>query len=363
MRLEGVVMKEKNNGEHPILNLKKPWDTNENDVCLASTIVLERNVEKFKFPGKLSNDRRKQVLALVGKEILTSDVLSNPVLYKAEDLNHMEKEFLMEHFLSSHSYHQASSGEAFILDDTGLFLTTFNLRNHLHLQIIDTTGDIEGAWNKLVKIETAIGKSISYSFSPRFGFLTADPSQCGTALLITVFLQLPALVHTGTINGILEKQLDEGISITSIQGNPTEIIGDVLAIQNNYTLGLAEETIIASLRSFTAKLELEEHTARNLLKKHESAGIKDKVSRAYGILAHSYQIDAIEALNAISLVKLGTSMGWITGVPAAMINQLFFKCRRAHLLSQYGEKINQEDVIHKRAEFVHQTLKDAKLTI
>lgn len=356
-------MKEKNN-EHPILSLTKPWDKNENNICLASTIVLERNVERFKFPGKLSNDRRKQVITLVGNEIITSDILKKPVLYRAEDLSHVEKEYLMEHFLSSgSSYHQASSGEAFILDDSGLFLTTFNLRNHLHLQMLDLNGDLEGSWNKLVKIETAIGKSIKYAFSSRFGFLTADPAQCGTALMITVFLQLPALVHTGKLDEVLSKYNDEGISITGIQGNPTEIIGDVLAVQNNYTLGLTEENIIASIRSFSTKLQSEESSARTAIRNSLSADIKDKVSRGYGILVHSYQIEAIEALNAISLVKLGADMGWITGVHMPTLNQLLFKCRRAHLLSQYGEKIPQDEVTHKRAEFVHKTLKDAQLVI
>lgn len=355
-------MKEKNNS-HPIFSQKKPWDHNENNIWLASTVTLLRNIEKFKFPGKMGDERRKQIISILGKELQSSDFLSNPVLYKAEELDPLEKEYLMEHFLSSHSFHQASTGEAFMLDDSGLFLTTFNMRNHLQLQLIDYKGELENTWNRLVKIETSIGKNVTYSYSPKFGFLTADPSQCGTALLITIFLQLPALVHTNKIDEILEKLADESIAITGIQGNPTEIIGDVLVIQNNYTLGLTEENIISSLRSFTTKVMVEENSARNHIRHSESADVKDKVSRAYGILIHSYQIEAIEALNALSLIKLGIDMGWLTGTGMASLNQLFFKCRRAHLLSQYSEKITQEEITHKRAEFVHKTLKDVQLVI
>lgn len=355
-------MKEKNNS-HPILSQKKPWDNNYNNIWLASTITLLRNIEKFKFPAKMGDDRRNQIISLVGKELLSLNLLSNPVLYKAEDLGHLEKEYLMEHFLSSHSFHHASSGEAFIVDDTGLFLTSFNLRNHLQMQIIDCKGELEDTWNRLVKIETTIGKNVTYSFSPKFGFLTADYPQCGTALLISIFLQLPALIHLGRIDETLEKTADESISITGIQGNPTEIIGDILVIQNNYTLGISEENIISSLRTFTTKLQVEENSARNNIRRSDSSDIKDKVSRAYGILVHSYQIESIEALNALSLVKLGVDMGWLTGIGMATLNQLFFKCRRAHLLSQYPEKINQEEIPHKRAEFIHKTLKDMQLII
>ncbi len=108
---------------------------------------------------------------------------------------------------------------------------------------------------------------------------------------------------------------------------------------------------------------VEEHGARSKILHEESAEIKDRVSRAFGILIHSYQIEAVEALNAISLLKLGAELGWLTGVTSKELNRLFFNCRRAHLLHQYGERIKQEEIPHKRAEFIHKTLKGVQLTI
>lgn len=341
----------------------KLWANNDNTVWLASTINLFRNIEKFKFPSKLTADRRKQIVSLISKELLELNNLKHPVLLKAEDLDALEKEYLVEHFLTNQSFHQAHSGEAFVLDDSSEFMVTFNIRNHLHFECIDTRGELENSWNNIVKIETALGKKISYSYSPRFGFLTADITQCGTGLVVSVYLQLSALIHTDKIDDILDKVVDESFSVTGIQGSPTEIIGDVIAIQNNYTLGVTEENIISSIRAVTTKLLVEEHATRSKIKHDNSAIIKDKVSRAYGILIHSYHIEAVEALNAISLMKLGIEMGWLTGVTTAQLNRLFFNCRRAHLLCQYDQKVTQEEIPHKRAEFIHKTLKDAKLTI
>src|SRR5262249_18486447 len=146
---------------------------------------------------------------------------------------------------------------------------------------------------------------VNYSYSPKFGFLTADPYECGTALQVAVYLQLAGLIHTDKINDVLEKLVDESLSVTGLQGSPTEIIGDVLCICNLYTLGLTEENIISSLRQVTTKLMVEEHAARSQIRHEISPDMKDKISRAYGILIHSYQIEAVEALNAISLLKLG----------------------------------------------------------
>lgn len=356
-------MKEKNKTRSLFAGKNKIWTKNENPLWLASTIQLFRNIEKFNFPSKLDPERSKQLLSFTSRELSKSPHLNHPTLYKAEDLTVIEKEFLVEHFLSNQSFHQASTGEAFIIEESGEFMATLNMRNHLQLELIDTKGELENAWNRMVKIETDLGKTCNYAYSSKYGFLTSDPIQCGTALLVTAFLQLSALVHLERVDDILEKFVDESFSVSGIQGSPTEIIGDVIAIQNNYTLGVTEENIISAIRTVATKLVVEEHAARNQIRHEQTAHIKDKISRAYGILIHSYQIEAVEALNAISLLKLGADMGWISGVTTNQLNELFFNCRRAHLLCHFEEKIAQEEIPHKRAEFIHKTLKDVKLNI
>jgi protein arginine kinase len=87
------------------------------------------------------------------------------------------------------------------------------------------------------------------------------------------------------------------------------------------------------------------------------------VSRAYAILLHSYQIEAIEALKALSLVKMGLDLEWLKGTSQAALNHLFFACRRAHLLCQYERNISHEELPHRRAEFIHKALHGLELLI
>lgn len=349
---------------NPILHQTKLWHSNSNTIWLASSMTLMRNVEKFKFPGKLSTDRKRQIVDLAAKNLLQNPSLQQPELLKAEEMGYLDKEFLVEHFLSFHNFHQANGGEGFIVDRSGEFLATLNLNDHIQIQLLDCKGELENCWSRVVAIESSLSKEISYCFSPKFGFLTADPTQCGTALLGSVFLQLSALIHSGKIDEVLQQNLDDSMLVYGIQGSPNEIIGDIVVIQNNYTLGLTEENIISSLRSVTTKLLVEENSMRNQIKKEEKADYKDKVSRAFAILMFSYQLEAIEALNALSLLKLGLDVGWIQGIDNERLNTLFFNCRRSHLLSLFPqEKISQEEIPHKRAAFIHQALKDVKLAI
>jgi protein arginine kinase len=355
--------KQKMSNRNPLLCNRSPWINNSNTIWLGSTVNLNRNLEKFKFPGKLAADKRKEIVSFFSKDILRIPDLQNPKLIKAEEMPPLEKEFLVEHFLSHQSFNQAHVGEAFVLDESGEFLCVLNLRDHLSLVRVDTRDEPEKAWDRLVKMETELNKSVSFAFSSRFGFLTSDPTLCGTGLIVYVFLHLPGLIYMDQLEDIIRKYKDDGIEQTGLQGSPNDIIGDIMAFHNSYTLGLTEESILSSLRALATRLVGEEKKARAKIKKDNNSYIKDRVSRAYAILLHSYQIEAVEALNAISLLKMGLDLEWLTGTSQAALNQLLFNCRRAHLLCLQEEKFNQEEIPHKRAEFIHQALKGVELHI
>jgi len=351
---------------NPLLCQENPWDSNANSIWLGSTLTLMRNLDKFNFPGKLGTDKRNQIVSLLTKVFLGSHQLKKPKLIRAEDMSSIEKEYLVEHFLSHLSFHRASKGEAFVLDETGEFLAVLNLKEHLLLEWIDTREDLENSWDRLVKIEFELNKSVNYAFSPKFGFLTSDPNLSGSGFVVTIFLHLPALLYTKHLDEVVKKHSDDAVEQTGLQGNPDELIGDIVAFHNRYTLGVTEENILSCLRTFATKLVIEEKSMRQHLKQggeNEVAEMKDKVSRAYAILLHSYQIEAIEALEALSLVKLGLDLEWLKGVSQVTINRLLFACRRAHLLCHYGQKISQEELPHRRAEFIHKALHDLELLI
>lgn len=354
------------NNQHPLLTKESPWSNNENPIWLGSTLQIHRNYEKFNFPGKLPPEKRKQIISVINQGLMKSQQLKNPKMIPAETLSPQEKEFLVEHFLSNQGFHQASSGEAFILDETSEFLAVINLKDHIFLEFIDVKEELENSWERLVKLESEIAQSANFAFSQKFGFLTSDPGKCGTAFIVTIFLHLPALIFAAKLEDIIRKNKEDGALHTGLQGDPTEVIGDIAAFHNTYTIGVTEENILSSLRTLGTKLVVEEKGMRKFYKQAsevETAGLKDKVSRAYAILLHSYQIDAIEALQAISLLKLGLDLDWIKGTTHAVLNHLLFACRRAHLMCQHKDNISYELLPHKRSEFIHKVLQGLTLLI
>ncbi len=322
-----------------------------------------RNFSKFKFPQKLDKPRLEQVISVVWDALKGCPELVEPKLLKSQEMGPLEKEFLLEHFLAQDSFHHAHGGEGFIIDSSSEFLGTINIQNHLQLTLTDTQQEIEKSWNRLIKIESYIGKSTDYAFNPRFGFLNANPARSGTGLIISLFLHIPAIIHLGELPELLERQKEEEIEATGLQGSPREMIGDILVARNSCSLGLTEEYILTSLRMWATRAVVSEVTLRKRLREKGDEQLKNKVARSLGILTHSYQLEAVEALNAMSLVKLGVDVGWISSAAGLNLNQAFFNCRRAHLIDTLGREIDIPQLPRKRAEYLQAIAKELTLVI
>lgn len=331
-----------------------PWENETNPLWPASSFILHRNLANYLFPPKITAEQANLVLNLLSKEF--------PNLLQADKTSLLDKEFIYEHFLCLESLQNTLSGQAFYIDPTAEILALFNIDDHLRIQLFDTKGEWEKAFSRLAALDAQLSSKIEFAFSSRFGYLTSDPTLCGTGLIVLAYLHLPALIHTKQLQETLLKQKEEEVFATSLQGNLEDIVGDMVILTNEYTLGVTEENILHSINVSAMKLIGSEKALRSRLIKENNAEIKDQISRAYGLLLHSYQLKTQETLNALSLIKLGLDLGYVKGITDKKINEIFFKCRRAHLAYASSEKtLDPQDLSHKRAAFIHEQLASVQL--
>lgn len=336
-----------------------PWSELANTIWPASSFTLHRNIAEFPFPSKLTNSNSSKLLSKL-QTAFSSLSDTTPSLYiPGEILSGQEKEFLAEHFLTSEGYQNLSAGQAIVIDPTAHFLATINTQDHLTIQWIDCKGEWEKSWNDLNALESALGTKINFAFSPKFGYLTADPRNSGTALTVSCYLHLPCLIQSKQLTQLLLMHKEPSVETMGMLGNMDELIGDFLILRNHYTLGLTEQTILRDLHMTATKLILAERTQRQKYQQNAPAEIKDMISRAYGLLLHSYQLQTKESLDAISKIKLGIDLGWIIGMKDHEINELFFRCRKAHLEQLLGK----QELAHARAEYLHGQLKQTTLSL
>jgi len=344
------------------ISVKTPWEGDKNTIWLSSSLILLRNLNRYNFPPKQKEPEGKSSLSLVQQALLGSSSLKTPLFLPADQTSALDKELLYEHYLCHDSFQNATASQGFVVDQSGEFLAILNFENHIQLQIIDKNGEIEGAWNRLSVLESELAKNLELAYSPKFGYLTADASQCGTGLLVFAYLHLPALSHTKQLQEVLQKQLEEEVHAMGLEGAMDDLVGDIVVLRNPFTLGLNEESILHSLQNSALKLMAAEKTLRSGLKEKGSSELKDQVGRAFGLLVHSYQLQTKEAMNSLSLLKLGADLGWIEGISQGRLSELFFQCRRAHLSRSLGEKaVDSQEIPRKRAEFIQKALEGVKV--
>jgi protein arginine kinase len=338
-----------------------PYSAVSPSIWMASTITLKRNFSHFHFPSKMTEGEKNETSHLLKEALLALQKDLPLAFFDEASLSPLDKELIYEHFLFLRGFQQNFSGGGLLIDQKGRFLALLDSTNHLELRMVISDASFEKSWEVLTFVEGEIGKRSPFAFSSKFGYLTSDPTQCGTGLLVQAYLHLPALIQMKQLAKFLPKE-EEELTALGLGGSTEELTGDWMILKNAYTLGVTEEAILQSIQTASTKFVSAEKALRSKLKETGDPVIKDLISKSYGLLLHSYKLEITEALDYLSLIKLGIDLGWVTGVSDQKINDLFFKCRRGHLAHLFPELASQnKELEHKRAEFLHKELQGLQL--
>ncbi len=102
-------------------------------------------------------------------------------------------------------------------------------------------------------------------------------------------------------------------------------------VSNQVTLGEAEEEIIERLKKVIETIIEHEQNARLLLLQRKPIALLDQIGRGYGILLHAHSISSKEALNQLSVIKLGIDLGLFPEPHRLPVDELFIETQPAHL--------------------------------
>ncbi|MCB1107200.1 MAG: hypothetical protein KDK76_03800 [Chlamydiia bacterium] len=360
MHLQRQMMSKPN--PFQILKENSIWEKSDTPIWMASSFFLQRNLSSSPFPQKMKESESMHVLTSLKQPLMDSPSLTAPSFFEFKGLKTAEKEFILEHFLATADSQNPECKSGVIIDETGTFLAMINGEDHLILHSIETHSGWKEGWNKLSQIEEELSKHFSFAYSHKFGYLTSQLSNSGTALTVQAFLHLPCLIQLDQIDDVLMTELDDEVQASGLTGTD-DFIGDIVIIQNRFTLGLTEDHILEEIHKTATQLSSSEKRLRSHLIETPDALIVDKVSRAIGLLKHSYQIETKEALNALSFIKLGIDLKWIDGLTDQAINRIFFEVRRGHLSLSSEEEIPKEKLAQKRADYLQSALKSISIRV
>lgn len=338
-------------------------DGPSSDIVLSSRVRLARNLEGFRFVNRADSAERQ---AVVDRVVVAIQNLKNAKMawIDVPQLATPERMLLVERHLIS-KLMQRGRGGGGREDPRGVGVSTpehrlsvmVNEEDHLRIQTLRPGLSLDQAWLHADAIDDELESALDFAYSRRLGYLTACPTNLGTGVRMSVMLHLPAIRVTGDIEKVRRAACDMGLTVRGSYGEASEAVGDLFQISNQITLGKPESMILSELQeTIIPQVVRYERIAREGLLKKRTPIVADMCHRALGMLRSARLMTAEEAMQHLSLLRLGVVSGFMQDIPLRKVNELFLLVQPAHLQRAIGRELDQEARREARAELLRSWL-------
>jgi protein arginine kinase len=327
------------------------------EIVISSRIRLARNVAGYPFLSRCTRHQRGSLESKVRETILSARLAPEVLYVDLEAASDLDRQLLVERHLISKPHAAAEGARGVAVGENETISIMVNEEDHLRLQVLRSGLQLEEAWEQITQIDDALEAKLDLAFHPRFGYLTACPTNVGTGIRVSVMLHLPALKLTGEIEKVFRAAKDMRLAVRGLYGEGTEATGDFYQISNQTTLGKTEDDIISDFKHLVIPKIIDyEHGARKTLVNDRTTALDDKVCRALGLLRSARLIASEETSQLLSHLRMGVNLGRIKDLDIRAINELFLMTQSAHLQKIQGRKLEGDVRRAARAEFIRQRL-------
>ncbi len=328
----------------------------EADIVISSRIRLARNLADYPFVSRATDHDRAQIETTLRERILGLNGTSELLYVDVEELEGVDRQFLVERQLISREHADSHGARAVAIDGCEKFSLMINEEDHLRMQVMQSGLALESVWQQIDHIDNRIEESATYAFHERLGYLTACPTNVGTGMRVSVMLHLPALVITRQIDKVFRSLQKISLAVRGLYGEGSQAMGDFYQISNQITLGRSEKDLIQQVGDIVPVIIDYERQARDFLVKESHENLHDRVSRAYGILRTAQTISSEETMHLLSSVRMGVNLGLISDLEIPAVNKLFIHTQPAHLQKLSGVELDTADRNIERARFLRRHL-------
>src|SRR5689334_17862312 len=327
------------------------------EIVISSRIRLARNVGGVPFLSRASRQQKQMLENRIRDVLLGSQVAPQTLYVDLDKAPEVDRQLLVERHLISKQHAAAEGARGVAVGENETIAIMINEEDHLRIQVLRSGLQLDEAWEQINAIDDTLESKLDFAFHPRFGYLTACPTNVGTGIRVSVMLHLPALKLTGEIEKVFRAAKDMKLAVRGLYGEGTEATGDFYQISNQTTLGKSEEDLISDFRDVVLQQSVEyEHHARKTLLNDRTTALDDKCCRALGILRTARLMASEETLFLLSHLRMGVNLGRVKEVDIQTINELFLLTQPAHLQKLQGRKLEGDQRRAARADFIRQKL-------
>ncbi|HBL16604.1 MAG: hypothetical protein A2X36_15985 [Elusimicrobia bacterium GWA2_69_24] len=346
---------------HNMLSSKMGWASPtgpRHEVVLSSRVRLARNLSRHPFPARAG----KKVLAAVLSEAFSAAArcpsLKEGARIELDEADDVDRLFLVERHLISNLLASQPVQRGVAVGERDVLSLMVNEEDHLRLQAIDSGLALKEVLTQALKLDNELGASLDLAFHPEWGFLAACPTNTGTGMRASCLVHLIGLSLTGQINSTLEELSRHGVITRGLYGEGTKVMGDFYQISNAVALGPTEEELIAGVTTAVSRLvDAESIARRELSTGSRKTHLEDLVYRSLAVLFSARLISYEEAMQHLSRVRMGLSLGWAMPADLNAVNELVVLAQPAHIQMLAGKALEPQDRDFLRATLLRRKLR------
>jgi protein arginine kinase len=327
-------------------------------IVLSSRVRLARNLRDFPFPGWAKKQERQKVLETIQPVVELLPEMKDSFSAEMDQLPALDKQVLVERHLISREHAAKNVGSGIVINDRETISVMINEEDHIRMQAIKSGLQLKQVYKLIDKVDSEMEERLDYAFSPRLGYLTACPTNVGTGMRGSAMVHLPAMVLSDQIGQVVQAANKIGFAVRGLYGEGTEALGNVFQVSNQTTLGEREADVIERLNKVINQIIEHEENARLTLLEKRRKLVYDQVGRAYGVLTNAHTISSKEALNLLSILRLGVDLEIFHASVREAVDELFIQTQPAHVQKLAARKLSAEERDIFRADLIRERLKN-----
>ena len=334
----------------------------QNDVVIASRVRLSRNINGHKYPGKMDRDDEDKVSEKIIEAFNNCDDSEDFGISEIGKIKPLDRKILLErnHMNQDYILHMNKN---LVLSKDNLSSCVINDTDHLRLSVFEGGLEVRKCASRADELDLKLESTLDYAVSFEFGYLNTQIENLGTGMKASVMMHLPALVETNLIEKALKAVVQIGFTVKGFMGDEDHSLGSMYQISNQFTIGQSEDEIIEKLENLAMQIAGYELKARSEMLDKKRTEIEDSVFRAYGLLTNCRLLSSNEAINNLSAMRMGISLGLID-MPIEVCSSLIFLSQKSHIQKMIKDKeagADEKLIDYTRAEYVKNVISNKKL--
>lgn len=324
----------------------------DSDVAVSTRVRFARNITGYKFPNMMSQKESEAIIEKVNNSIDKKQY----ELFKLKDIDEVNRYSLIEQHLISKEFVENIENGAIVVNKDYSIVAMINEEDHLRIQSFESGLNINTCYNNLLKFTNDLENKLSFATNDDYGYITACPTNIGSGMRVSVMLHLPALAKLGYLSSLLEQVSNMGVAVRGLYGENTTGYGDMYQISNQETLGEYDSEIISKVKAVVLSIIEQERKARNVLQKN-SIKLEDEIYRTYGVLKNARLLSEKEAIQYLSLLRLGVAMNIVPNISLDKVQSLIIQSSTNTLKTLLKKNLEDEyEENEKRAEYIRKEI-------